>query len=456
MESWFLWVLIFGISALIEWLVFKLILDIGSVPKIGKKTYILFFASMVGIETVLNLCQVFPSLKACILIGLTYSFGKLNYKISWLDTLLATALFWMLALGSESLVMGFIIRFWHLENHLLLLEYNLLKVEFIILAKALLITAALIYKRFKISIEQNQYEIIYIVMPLATNSLVLLFIFGYAPIMDSDTQKYYLVAAGITLLIILANISLVITMRKMTRDYKNRLAYKSHQNKQEAEYNYYMQLEEEHEKIRQLYHDMNNHMACMIGLVENHQQLKPYLQELQKEIPSIKQIFHTGSKVVDTLLRQKSLLCEKEYIAFQVNLDLKQCLFMADQDLCSIFGNALDNALEACQNIKDKTKTKYIHIEGQYIKQFLVIKIKNTKEHTIKQKGGQLITHKKDSFLHGLGLKNIQRCLDKYQGEMVVDYIESEFYLKIVLPLPPSKDILDNKNDILDKNSIKV
>ncbi|MDF2878785.1 MAG: virS [Clostridia bacterium] len=422
MESWPLWALIFWISAFIEWLVFKLILDSGSVPKIGKKIYIIFFISMVGIETMLNLWQVIPSLKACILIVLSCCFGKLAYKISWVNNLLAAALFWMLALGSESLVMGFIIRFWHLENHMLLLEYNLLKLVFIILAKGLLISGALIYKRFKISIQQNQYEIIYIVMPLATNSLVLLFIFGYAPIIDSDTQRYYLVAAVMTLLIILANISLIIIMRKMTREYQNRLADKSYQDKQEAEYNYYMQLEKEHEKIRQLYHDMNNHMACMIGLAENHQELSPYLQELQKEMSSVKQVFHTGSKVVDTLLRQKSLLCEKEDIAFQVGLDLKQCSFVTDQDLCSIFGNAL---------------------------QFLVIKIKNTKAHTIKQKSGQLITHKKDSFLHGLGLKNIQRCLDKYEGEMVVDYTESEFYLKIVLPLPPS-------NDILDKNCIKV
>ncbi len=455
-ETSFFWSVVFFITTLIEWTSLKLLMDSNSLAKVSRERYYQLFSLMIAIGFLLNEFNVFPALKVFVIVCMTWSFYRISYKVSWVKNSLVIAVFWMLSLGSEAIMMALITRLYRLESHMSLLEPSYIKLLFIILVKGLLISIILVYRKLKISIDNNQRDVIYILLPLAANSLVLLFIFGYAPLMDINTQHYYSMILSITLLVISANASLIIIIRKMTKDYQIKLVYKSYEDKKEAEYSYYMQLEKEHEEVRQLYHDMNNHIACIKGLAQHQEQLKQYIQALEEEIPTIKQIFQTGNKVVDTLLRQKSILCEKEHIDLQVSLDLTRCSFIAAKDLCSIFANALDNAIEACQNIKTENKIKYIHIESSKIKRFLVIKIKNAKEHPVKLKDGKIMTHKKDEVLHGIGLKNIRRCVEKYESELVLQHTENEFYLKIVIPLNAPGDILDNKNDILNNNCIKV
>ncbi|WP_069999362.1 ATP-binding protein [Cellulosilyticum sp. I15G10I2] len=450
------WSIIFLISSLIDWTALKILIDSNSLIKIPTKRYYQLFSVMVGAEFLLNVFDVLPILKVIIIIIMTWGFYQISYHVSWVKNSIVTAVFWMLSLGSEGIMLGLITRLYRLESHMSLLEPGYIKLLFFILAKVLFVSVVLVYQKLKISIDNDQHDIIYILLPLAANSLVLIFIFEYAPKMAINTQNYYSMILGMTLLIVLANVSLVVMIRKMTRDYQVKLAYKSYEDKKEAEYSYYMQLEKEHEQVRQLYHDMNNHIECIKGLVQDKEQLRQYIQSIEEEIPSMKQVFQTGSKVVDTLFRQKSIVCEKERIDLLVNLDLTRCSFIEPKDLCSIFANALDNAIEACQNIKSEDRKRYIHIEGSKVKRFLVIKIKNPKEHPIKLKGEKIITHKKDEILHGLGLKNIRRCVEKYESELVLQHTENEFYLKIVIPLNASDNILDNKNDILNNKCIKV
>lgn len=434
-ENQFFWVSIFTMSTIIEWVALKMIMDVFSQIKVSKQKYYIKLSIMIGVEVISNLLNIHPSVKAILLISMTYIFYKTSYRVSWIKALIGIALFWMLSIGSESIVMSIVTKVFNLKNHMDLLEPSYIRLLFIILTKVVLIGIALIYTKLKIAIHNDKKEMLYILLPLITNSLILLFIFAYSPIVGIDTQKYYLVILGITLVIILANISLILLIIKMSNDYVTKLEHKNYQDKMKAEYNYYLQMEAEHQRVMRIYHDINNHIACIKGLVEDDQRLKKYIQTLEKEIPCIKQIFDTGNKVVDTLLRQKSVLCEKENISLKSRIDLRKCMFIEDKDYCSIFGNALDNAIEACQKIEPSKHNRYIKIETEYIKQFLVIKIRNSKDNLVIVKGKQYITQKQDKFLHGLGLKNIKSCVEKYNGEMVVQYTECEFCLKLVIPL---------------------
>lgn len=447
------WMIIFIITAVIEWVALKIIMDTSSVVKSSKQKYCITFSLMIALEIISNLFELHPSIKAIFLISMTYAFYKISYKVSWIKCLMGITFFWMLSIGSESIVMTIVTKLFNLENHMSLLEPTYIRLLFITLTKVFLIGTILIYKKLKIAINNEKNEMFYILLPLITNSFILLFIFAFSPIVGIDTQKYYLVIMGITSIIILANISLVILIRKMSNDYVTKLEYKNYQEKMEAEYNYYLQMETEHERVRRLYHDINNHLACIKGLMQDDKQLSKYIKGLEKEIPSIKQTFDTGNKVVDTLLRQKSVMCQKENINLQSRIDLRKAKFIEDKDYCSIFANALDNAIEACGKIEEPYN-KYINIETDYIKQFLVIKIKNSKINPIMVKDKQYITNKQNKLLHGFGLKNIKSCVEAHNGEMLVQHTDNEFYLKLVIPLDWKKEDILSNQDLLTKQVI--
>ncbi|WP_054740049.1 ATP-binding protein [Cellulosilyticum ruminicola] len=148
-----------------------------------------------------------------------------------------------------------------------------------------------------------------------------------------------------------------------------------------------------------------------------------------------KEIYKTGYSVVDAILRQKSMAYDNEQIQLRVNLDLNSCGFIEDKDLCSIFANAIDNAIESCEKINSEGIKKYIYMESQITQDFLVIKIRNSKEHMNKWCNNQLITQKKDKKLHGLGIKNIKRALDRYNGEYIIKEGMNDFRFKLVITI---------------------
>ena len=108
---------------------------------------------------------------------------------------------------------------------------------------------------------------------------------------------------------------------------------------------------------------------------------------------------------------------------------------MQNSDLCVIFSNALDNAIEACDKILDDSKDKYISVNVTYINSFCFIKIENSKINEINIKNNNFITNKKDKFMHGIGLKNIKDTVYKYNGEIKIEFDDDKFVIKFIFSL---------------------
>ena len=107
---------------------------------------------------------------------------------------------------------------------------------------------------------------------------------------------------------------------------------------------------------------------------------------------------------------------------------------METMDICSIFGNALDNAIESVLKIDDKEK-RLIHVTVSKQKAFLMICIENYFEDKLKFSNGQLETTKKDSNFHGYGIKSIRYTVNKYDGAVDIDSKDNWFNLRILIPL---------------------
>lgn len=172
------------------------------------------------------------------------------------------------------------------------------------------------------------------------------------------------------------------------------------------------------EQNRQLIHDIKNHMIILQSQERtyDYEGIANYAKELEKVFLRTTEEIWTGNKVVDLILRQKKYLAEERNIEFFIEtIFLPQWPFK-DSELCSLFGNLLDNSIEACEKIKKGKRWIKVQVEKQ--NRLLFLDISNSIEEKILVRGGKLITNKKDKANHGYGLKGIERIVNKYEGEM--------------------------------------
>ncbi len=159
-----------------------------------------------------------------------------------------------------------------------------------------------------------------------------------------------------------------------------------------------------------------------------------FLKSIEKAIDIYDAIVHTGNEVLDTILTEKSLYCQKNYINISCVADGKKLDFMASADIYSIFGNALDNAIESVIKIKDVDK-RLVDVLIYQKNNFLVVNIINPiEEHPVFDGELPESTKPKNGY-HGFGLKSIRHTVKHYSGTMNVDIKEDKFKLTILFPL---------------------
>lgn len=162
-------------------------------------------------------------------------------------------------------------------------------------------------------------------------------------------------------------------------------------------------------------------------------------EENIKEIENIINVYDsevkTGNKVLDLIFTQKSLLCQKKNIKLTCLADCTRLDFISEVDLYSLFGNAIDNAIEAVVKIKDPEK-RSINLIVRCVCDCLSITLENYYEgKIILDNQGLPITTKENKDYHGYGIKSIQYLVDKYNGTLNISINEDVFSLYILFVL---------------------
>ena len=191
------------------------------------------------------------------------------------------------------------------------------------------------------------------------------------------------------------------------------------------------------ESIRTLRHDLKNHVMAIELLLDQGrtQELKSYLQTMRSSADSPSSSFRTGNELVDGLLMRKLGPAAGENIAVRVSLDMSSAGFIAPFDMCVLMGNVLDNALEACQNVPVQEQ-RFINLTGDRSANCQLIRLENSYTGHRTTPGELLKTTKQNKSLHGFGLRNVKRVLDKYGGTMAITAEGGVFTLNMLLPLP--------------------
>ena len=205
------------------------------------------------------------------------------------------------------------------------------------------------------------------------------------------------------------------------------------QNVLQNQYVQYKQSRERIELINYKYHDLK-HQIAVLRSEEDPKKREEFLNRMEEEIRQYEAQNKTGNKVLDTVLTTKSLYCTKHGITFTCVADGTLLDFMDVMDICSIFGNALDNAIECELKIPDKEK-RLIHVTVSKQKMFLILRFENYCEETLQYQEGALVTTKKEKEFHGYGLKSIQYTANKYEGAVSMNVEDNWFELKVLIPM---------------------
>lgn len=201
-----------------------------------------------------------------------------------------------------------------------------------------------------------------------------------------------------------------------------------------SQYTQYQLSKDALEHINSRYHDLK-HQIAFLRAEEDSKRRNEFLDTMEKRIKTYETQYKTGNPVVDTILSGKALYCASNDISLTCVANGALLEFMDIVDVCTVIGNALDNAIEHVVEIADKEK-RLIHVAIFSSKNFLVIRFENYMEGQLNLNGRSLpATTKTDSEYHGYGLKSVKYVAEKYGGTLSVEQENSWFYLKIVIPL---------------------
>ncbi|WP_338660925.1 sensor histidine kinase [Paraclostridium sordellii] len=245
----------------------------------------------------------------------------------------------------------------------------------------------------------------------------------------------------------ISSILLTMVVFKAIKNIKDKNEENLLKEKIDMQYNYYLNLQESQNKVKRLYHDMSNHIMCIKTMSSEQEDLNNYIDGISKNLNEFKEIYNTGNMILDIILNEKQAKCNENDISLYCDINFSKCNFIEMTDVCSIFSNIIDNAIEACNKINNGEK--YIKIRGTVVKSYYVIRCENSKINKIKIKNNKIITSKKDKFIHGIGLKSVKSSLKKYDGELEIEDFESEFLLQIYIPINKNMTVGDEKEPVV-------
>lgn len=196
---------------------------------------------------------------------------------------------------------------------------------------------------------------------------------------------------------------------------------------------YYKELENNQTEIRKLRHDINNQLAAIGNLITsgNIEEAKDYFDTLSYVVAGSNRVFCKNG-IVNAVLNVKYNLATEYNIDCFLNIDIDSVLGINAIDLCSLFANTLDNALEASMQIEEPPLRK-IEVKARCDKGYFSYQISNNKSNKITIINNCYISSKTDVKSHGFGIKTIKDIVQKYNGTLDITYTETEFTVLVII-----------------------
>ncbi len=386
------------------------------------------FGAVKGFANIFILKQI-----ALILIIAIFMFWHM--KISIKKSLILTVLYQALLLSADYI--AFLIYYSGLvsSGETTSLTYVLESVLVVMLGKMLLYFSVLIIKKKfgKKSTERlvESEWLKFLFFPVFTIIIMvsMFTVFGYV---ETTRQIYFLfiIAFGMAGMNIVEFYLINDIVEREIKLHENEIFHIQVKNQTEM----YRSISENFDCQKRKTHEYKNQIVCIESLLRNkkYQELEKYVKEIYGHLDKELDTINTNNVIVNAILNTKYQEADAKGIVFVFRVNDLSQIRIKDEDVVTILSNLLNNAIEACEKCDDKKviKLKFVNED-----KMIIIAVKNTFNHPICYENGEIKSSKiSRAEEHGIGIKNIIKTIEKYNGSYIIEDNKNEFYFSIIIP----------------------
>lgn len=200
------------------------------------------------------------------------------------------------------------------------------------------------------------------------------------------------------------------------------------------QYNCYKVNESSIALVNQKYHDLKHQLHWLRHNTQSEEKQKA-LDKLENEIRVYENQMDTGNKVLDAILTAAMQTSQEKQVTMHCLVDGTALDFMPATDLCSLIGNAVDNAIEAAAKMP-QPEDRRVEVSLDRHLNFARISIRNPYSGQLKLENGIPLTTKNDDRYHGFGVRSIRSIVQKYDGSLSVSSENNLYDLRILFSIP--------------------
>lgn len=320
------------------------------------------------------------------------------------------------------------------KNHFVMLSsiIAIKLIEFVILT--------IIKQISKIQVRKISLKIFsaFIIIPLAKIGLMALI--PYIRVGGDELTSRDVVLIILYLILLCGNIILFYIFTKYSQLQEQKMLLEISQTKYDERKNWHDKQDSIEKGYKEKIHDIKYYLK-QIGIYLQEGQddkIQEVLDSLQIGIHKEEEKIICANHFLNILLGDFKRGAEKEKVPTEMFVEGGfKVEFVQEIDITSLLGNLLDNALEAAKKCKKGKIWVYLYMQNDG--EFVVFRIKNTYNGAIIQNGEQFMTTKEEKSFHGIGLRNVNRIVETYSGDIYRNYDGKIFETMIVLPNPTSE-----------------
>lgn len=201
------------------------------------------------------------------------------------------------------------------------------------------------------------------------------------------------------------------------------------------------------DEVKTLRHDMKHHLneLKLLAMKGNSVAIENYIDEMYDYIHNPNEIVSSGNLEIDSVLNYMLQKGRKDLLIVNTKIQIPESINHSF-DIIVILGNLLENAIEASR----QTDEKLLNVSIQLKQGVLKIEIENSfNSLSLKEKREKgrtsLLTTKKEKREHGIGLKSVQKIVEKYNGIIHIHKQNNRFHVELILYISENKEALDER-----------
>ena len=222
-------------------------------------------------------------------------------------------------------------------------------------------------------------------------------------------------------------------VQQMSKDNQTKLEYELMKEKEKYSKESMEIIKRSNEELREFKHDLKNYLLPLQEAMETMPQseMAKVWEKINQKIEDVQTLIQTGNSYVDSMINTKITLARSEKVDVKCTI-LSKMEGIDDLEFCSVFGNLMDNAIEAERKVTEK-KEIIISVEEQM--GYLRLEIQNKIEKSVLNENSSLNTTKKDTSSHGIGHKSVKRTMQKVGGALKYYETGDLFCAEAVFPI---------------------